>query len=797
MTQWRIAFRSLVRRPAFALTIVAVLAFGIGANSAVFSIVDTVLLKPLPYRNPDRIVTVSDGNPAKNQRESLVSPARLADWNRLSTTFETISGLYVENATDTSLSQPERLSGWRVAPGFFNVFSTRPLLGRTFLPSEEKFGAPQVAVISEALWNRRYHRNPNVIGTRLRLAGVTCTVVGILPKSFARATVDLWMPAQIEPKVLDMREARFYSGVGRMKPGVTIERAQADVRRVCLRLGELYPRTDKGWSPIIESYKQHRIGKESRPLSFVFAAVSLLLLILCANIAGLLLGQWQRRERELAIRSSLGAKRREIAAVIFREIGLLTSVGAALGLLLAYTSTKWMAHLFSNIPRIEELRFDARIALFTIALGAATAFVFGLLPAIQGSRRDLNARLARAGRSHAGGRHPWQQLLVGAQFAVTVVLLAGAGLLLRSYYNLTRVQPGFDPSNIVTFHVGAGWDEDRAKIGLMQAQLIDQLAQVPGVKAAGLTNALPASGANLREQVSVEGLPQAGNDGQITAGTRSVSEGYLRALRIPLLEGAFCPAFRMDPHPSPSVAKVMVNERFVQLAGTPDVLGRHLTWTNIPSFAPSEIVGVLGNVHEDALNAPAVPYVYLCTPPGLWADADYVVGAGGNTRGIENAVRKVVHRIAPDRAIFGLTTMSEYLDGTLDQPRLTAGLLGAFAASALLSAALGLYGLVLLMIASRVREFGLRMALGAAPLTIAKEVIASAIRPLVPAAIVGLILAFVLLRAFRSVFFEVAPSDLGTFSFVCALLLAVALLAALLPSRRAARIDPMQALRSE
>lgn len=792
MTQWKIAFRSLLRRPAFALTAISVLAFGIGANSAVFSIIDTVLLKPLPFRDPDRIVMVFDGNPGKNQRESLVSPARLADWNHFSTAFEIISGTYSENFTDTGLAQPERLDGRRVAPGFFNVFSIRLLAGRTFLPAEEKFGAPQVAVISEALWNRRYHRDPNVVGTRLRLDDAICTVVGVLPKSFASA-VDLWMPAQLDPKFLKIREARFFGGVGRMKPGVTIAQAQADLARVCQRLGELYPKTDKGWSAIVENYKQYWIGKESHPLSFVFAAASLLLLILCANIAGLLLGQLQRRQREFAVRSSLGAIRQQIAAVILREVCLLTSAGAILGLGLAYAGTKWMAHLFSNLPRMQELQFDARIAFFTIALSALTTLIFGLLPAITAARRNLSALLAQSGRSQAGGRHPWQQFMVGAQFAITLVLLAGAGLLLRSYYNLTRVQPGFESSNLVIFHVGAGW-KDRAKFGLFQVQLLDRLTRLPTVKAVGLTNALPASGAILREQVSVEGLPQAGNDGQITTGTRSVSRGYLRALQIPLLEGAFCPDFRMDPNAPP---KVMVNEKFLQTAGTPTVVGRHLTWTGIPSFAPAEIVGVLGNVREDALNAPAVPYVYICARAGDWSHPEYVVSTRGSTRGATNAVRAIIRRLQPDAAVFGVTTLSDYLDTSLDRPRLTAGLLVAFAASALLSAALGLYGLVMLMISSRAKEFALRMALGAAPLTIVGEVLRAAIRPLLPAAIAGLLIAFAILRIFRSVLFDVAPSDVLTFAVVCALLLAVALLAALLPCRRAARIDPMEALRSE
>lgn len=796
MTHWKGALRSLRRRRAFTLTTVVVLAFGIGANSAVFSLVDTVLLKPLPYRNPDRIVLVMEGNPAKSQRESLISPARLADWNRFSTAFEVISGTYTENMTDTSMTEPERLAGRRVGPGFFAVLSMAPIAGRTFLPSEEQFGGPPAAIVSEDVWTRRYHRTPRAIGARLILAGSAYTIVGVMPREFSSPTTEIWLPAQISPELLKARQARFFSGVGRLKPGVTIHQAEADLQRVCRRLGEIYPQTDKGWSALVFDYKQYRVAKSSRALSLIFATAAALLLILCANIAGLLLGQLQQRERELAVRASLGASRKQIASVVLREIVILAGCGGLLGAMAGAAGTRVLAYFFSELPRVQELKFDWRIVLFTIALSAASALACGAIPAFQATRRDLNPVLARGGRTQAGAQQRWQRTMVSAQFAVTLVLLAGAGLLLRSYYNLTRVQPGFQAAHVVTFHIGAGWDEDNAKIGLMQQELVSQLQQLPGVEAVGLTNFLPASGATLREQVSVQGLPQAGTDGQITTGTRSVTAGYLRALQIPVLQGVSCPQFRIDKN---APAKVLVNKRFAMAAGGAGLLGRHLTWTGYGSgvLAPPEIVGIAGDVKEDALNAPAVPYVYLCISPGVWADPEYVVAASGDTRALIAAVRQLVHRVAPQRALFDVTTVDEYLERTLDRPRLNAGLVGAFAVSALLSAALGLYGLVMLAVSSRSREISVRIALGAAPQRIVTQVLAEALRPLIPALIAGLGIAVLVLRTFRSVFFEVTPSDVLTFSCVCVLLLGVAVAAALMPSWRAARVDPMQALRSE
>jgi putative ABC transport system permease protein len=298
---WRAALRSVIRRPLFTLTAVAVLAFGIGANSALFSIVHTVLLKPLPYPEPDRIVQIMEANQAKSERQSLAAPARLEDWNRFSSAFEAISGSYAENVTDTSLAEPERLAGRRVAPRFFTVFGVLPLIGRTFLPEEEKFGGPHAAVLSEGLWTRRYHRDPLVLGRHLVLGGTGYTIVGVMPKEFAPPSIEVWLPAKLNAWLLQMRDARFFAGIGRMKPDVTIAQAMADLERIIQRLGEQYPKTDKGWSALITDYKQQRVGSNSRALSLMFGSTALLMLILCANIAGLLLGQLQRRERELLL----------------------------------------------------------------------------------------------------------------------------------------------------------------------------------------------------------------------------------------------------------------------------------------------------------------------------------------------------------------------------------------------------------------------------------------------------------------------------------------------------------------
>jgi hypothetical protein len=386
-----------------------------------------------------------------------------------------------------------------------------------------------------------------------------------------------------------------------------------------------------------------------------------------------------------------------------------------------------------------------------------------------------------------------QQVLVGAQFAVTIVLLAGAGLLLRSYHNLTEVQPGFRTSHVVTFHVGAGWAEDRAQVGVLQQQLLSGFQHEPGIEQAGFANFLPASEATLRERVSVENLAQRGGEPQITTGTRSVTAGYLRALNVPVLQGQLCPAFQTR---SNAERKVLVNRRFTEIAGTSNLIGRHLNWNLQAGSAPT-IAGIVGNVREDALNAPPVPYVYICLDPGNWPDPEYVVSGPIGASEMMAAVRRVVHRAAPGRAVFGAMALDDYLARTLDRPRLNAGLLGVFGISALVSAALGLYGLVMLTVTSRTKEIGIRMALGAPRFHILAGAVGDAAAPLFAALTLGAAAAYPVLREFRSLYFDVSPADALTAASVCAILVVVCATAAFIPARRAVRIDPANALRNE
>ncbi|MGO4885616.1 MAG: ABC transporter permease [Bryobacteraceae bacterium] len=791
MQLWKPALRSLGRRKAFTAAVVTILALGIGANTAIFSVVDAVLLRPLPYPDSGRLVSVLEASPSKSEPESLIAPARLADWNRMNRTFSGLAASYTENVTDTSGSQPERLAGRRVSPGYFGVFETKPRLGRTFTPDEEKDGGPTAAVIGYGLWTRRYHQSADVLGRRLIVGGKGFTIVGVMPPQFSPVAIDVWLPAQINAWLMRIRDARFYAGVGRMQPGVTVAQAQSDLARVERQLGEQFPQTDKGWSAVVRDLKEVRVGEYRKTLLFVFGAVALLLLIAVANIAGLMLTQLQHREREMAIRSSIGATRWQILAALMREILLMAALGAALGCAVAAWLLEALTRVFATLPAVGALKNGWPALIFAALVGAGAAMLCGLLPALAATRANLAAMLAQAGRGSSGAKYDWQRVLVAAQVALTVLLLTSAGLMLRSYYNLAHVDLGFDAGHTVTFHMGAGWDEDRTRVGQLQEAMLDRLSRTPGVQAAGFANFLPASGATLRYQVVLNAETE-----KLTVGERSISRGYLNALGAPILAGADCPDLQALLKPPP---KALVNKRFVELFGKgQNLVGQHIQFATdlvTPDRQPMEIVGVAGDLREDALNIAPGPFIYVCISPGGWPDPEYVVRSSGNPLPLEQAIRPIAHEIDPARALFGVKPLTEVLDESLDEPRLKSRIVTAFALAAMLLAAVGLYGLVTLVVTARTREIGVRLTLGAAPRQIVMQLLAGIGRLIGIGVAAGLALTWLAGRLLEALLYGVSPMDSLTVAAAILALAMVAATAAFVPAQRAARIDPLAAIR--
>ena len=551
------------------------------------------------------------------------------------------------------------------------------------------------------------------------------------------SSIDLWIPRSSSRGCSRFDARASLAASDACDPARRSRRRAGDLASVQRQLGEQYPATDKDWGTLVMDLKETRVGEYRLALLMIFGAVGLLLLIAVANIAGLMLVQLRRRATELAIRSAVGASHRQVVMVIVREVALLAIVGAIAGAFVAL----WLTHAIATgftFPRISEVTVDRRALAFAAGISALAAATFGLLPAILTTRRGLAPVLSSAGRGVFGGRHRLQGSLVVAQIALSVVLAGAAGLLVRSYGALSRVPTGFNTDNTITFHVGAAWGEDRDKVGQLQERLVAGLQQLPGVKAAGFANFFPATGATLRYEVQVQGIAGPEADGQLTVGERTVTPGFLKALQVPLLAGEWCPEVRSGPN---AARTVMVNARFVDLyAGGRSVIGRNLSISQMGDVG--RIVGTIGNMIEDGPSAPAAPYVYVCMPAGGWPDPEYVVRTQGDPRAVMTMVRELVRSLDATRPLFGVRSVESIIGESLDQPRLNARFLTAFAGAALALAALGLYGLLTLLVADRRKELGVRIALGASSGDLVRLVLAGAGRLIALGIAAGLFLMF-------------------------------------------------------
>ena len=792
---WGQSARALARRPAFAISAILILGAGVAATTGVFSIVDAAVLKPLPYPSPDRLVMVLEANAAKKEAAGLLAPARIEDWNRLNRTFDAIAGAYNENVTETSGDTPERLAARRVSPRYFTVFGVRPVVGRTFLPDEDASGGPAAVVISDGLWARRFQRSRDVGTRRLTLAGKSYAIVGVMPPEFAEPALDLWIPAQTPPSLMQIRDARFYTGFGRLRRGITVAAAQSDLSRVQAELGRQYPKTDKDWSAQVTDLATSRLGQYREPLLFVLGAVGLLLLIALANTAGLTLTQLQRREGELAIRGFLGATRGQVVIGVMQEVLILALVATLAALLADVVALRVASAALTSLPRTSGVSVDWRAFGVASLSGVAATLICGAVPAWRATRYGVAAALTRSGRGTSYDSRS-QRVLVGGQIAIATLLLCTTGLMLRSYYALSHVDPGFDPSHVATFHVGAAWDEDRVAVGLMQQEFLSTLGNIPGVTAAGFSNFLPASSATIRYQVRLQNDGSSGassNTEQLTVGQRSVTNGYFKALGARVSAGGTCPDLP-SVHGGPP--KALVNRRFVTTyAEGQAVVGRYASWAQGPSGRPMQIVGVVEDIREDNLRTAAVPYLYVCLGPGDWPDPEYVVRTTGDPRTLLPAIRTMVHQVAPTRAVFALMPLEQNLGATIGQTRLQTELLSAFGFAAVALAAIGLYGLVALAVTSRRREIGIRIALGADPQRVVWELATRVGWLVVVGAAGGLLFTVIAQRQLRAVVFGVAPLDPATLVGAVAVLGMTASVATLVPAWRAAKIDPVGAMR--
>ncbi|HET7216656.1 MAG TPA: FtsX-like permease family protein, partial [Vicinamibacterales bacterium] len=611
--------------------------------------------------------------------------------------------------------------------------------------------------------------------------------------SFSPATTDVWLPGKTNAWLLAQREARFLNGIGRLKPGVTIEQAARDLALVQEALALQFPKTDTGWSAEVRSLKDARIDSSRRGLVLLFASVGALWLIAVANIAGLTLVQVRRRARELAVRAALGASRGRAIATVWREGLIIGALGAGFGAATAIGLVRMIPSVLTATPRLNELTLDWRALSFTLGTTLLATVIVSVIPAVAGTRRDLQQLMAMGSRGVAGGRYRFQQGLVVAQVALSVALVGSATLLLRSYYNLTIVERGFDPNGVMTFHVAAGWSEDRYKVGLLQTELLTRLGELPHVQAAGMTNFLPAPGGSLRYSVRVAGLTGPNADGTMTVGSRTVTEGYLRAIRAPLVAGSVCPPFRMDD----KSRYVMVNQRFVDMhAPNQHLVGRVMEMVQGNPGATYTIIGILGTMAEDGPAVSPVPFVYTCSAPGWWPDPEYVVRTA-DARAFARDLRQIVNGIDSKRAIFGLRPLRDVVDGAFDQPKLDAAILASFAGAALALAGVGLYSLFMLVVSDRTREIAVRLAVGASPGEIIRLIATAAARLMAGGIVLGVLLTAAADRVLRGVLFGVTSFDAGALAVSAGVIITVSMAAVAAPAIRAARVAPTDALRAD
>lgn len=785
----RHAIRSLARTPAFTATVIATLALGIGANSAVFSAIDAVLLKPLPFPNADRLVRLQQVQPKNPNR--FVAPTRLTDWGRLNSTFQSISGYYSQDDSETSGDLPEKLRRAFVAPRFLEMWGIAPALGRDFRPDEEHFGGPNAVLISERFWRRRFNADPGVLGRQLRLSGFANPIVGVLPASFAFSDpdVDLWSPSPMDAPFAQDRAETWFTVVGRMKSGVTLSQARANLDTVQANLGKQFPKTDGNLTVNIQPLKEVRVGGLRSSLWILFGSVSLLLLIACANIAALLLARAMGRRQEISVRFSLGATRAAVVGVVLAEAFVLALGGALLGLALATGAIRALRILAATLPRVSEISLDWRVALYTLGCSVAATLLCGLLPALRATASDVSAYLAHSGRTQVAGRRPLQYALVGIQVALAVTLLAGAGLLLRSFQELGRVSPGFEFSHVLTLQISSSWGEtgDMKALGKRTERILDSLAATPGVEgAAMMVMSLPGVPEKYPLEVQLaEG--RAESEPKMITESRAVSASYFATMRIPLLAGETCRA-------GTGVPNVVVNRAFADAYLNGSALGFHLRFR--PGAPPAEIRGVVGNAREQGINHEPVPTVYNCyeiAQPG----ANFLIRTRAAPSAMSETMRRRIHEIEPLRSVFGIMPLEQHFDDAFAENRFRTILLTFFAVTAISLASVGLYGMLGYLAASRRREVGLRLALGAMRGQILNRFLLEGLGVTAAGCAAGIGLALAFTRLLSGMLYGVTAWDASTLAVVIGVVLAVAALASLLPSLRAARVEPMQVLREE
>jgi putative ABC transport system permease protein len=804
----RYALRVLAGRPSFALVAALTLALGIGANTAIFSVVYGVLLKPLSLRDPDRLVQLWETNPLRNWTNATAAPANLLDWKKRNRVFEDIGyypGQDDKTPFENDLSmmslhgEPEPVTGLQVSANLFPVLGVAPSFGRTFRAEEQVPGRQRVAILSHDLWRTRFNGDPSVLGRSIPINLRDYEVVGVMPAGFQfpMPDIQLWTPFAESDTFPSQRRPHYLRAIARLKPGVTLEQARAHMTGIAAQLEKEYPDTNTQMGVGLGPLHDWVVADVRTALLVFISAVGLVLLIACANVANLLLARAAGRAREFAVRTALGAARLRLVRQLLTESLLLALAGGLLGIVVANWTLGVLIRLSpEDLPRLREVRIDGWVFAFMALVTGATAFLFGLVPAWHSSRTDA-AALKDGARTTSGGGRTTRRLLVIGQVAASVALVACAGLLLRSFERLQRVPPGVDPANVITFRLnlpGVKYDADDKAIAFYEA-LMERLRALPGVTAAGGTSVLPLEGSGWTGDLFIEGRPEVwGRELR----HKTITPGYFAAIGLRIVRGRdFAPS---DTASAPAVA--IVNETLVRMYfQDTDPIGRRITFDNPrrrkepPSW--STIVGVVADEKQDSLSEAVAPEAYDSHRQGAEYGQAIAVRSRIPPAALLPEVRKTVRELEPAVALYDVRTLEDVVARSMSRERFTTWLVAVFAALALAIATVGVYGVVAFSVSRRTQEIGVRVALGASRGAIVRIVMAEALGLVGIGLALGLAAAIAAGRGIRTLLFETAPTDAVTLASVVGLLAVTAILAGLGPTRRALSVDPIQALRYE
>jgi predicted permease len=796
----RYSVRMLLKKPSFTAIAVLALAIGIGANSAIFSVVNAILLRPLPYRNFQRISMIWMDNPKLGVTEDWHSYPNYIDYKEQNQTFEDMAAFNDRIFNLTGAGDPVRVVGVWASASLFSVLGVEPTLGRSFTEGEEEPGKDLVVVLSNGLWQRRFGGDPGIVGQAINMNGANRIVIGVMPANFAfpEKRTEVWIPLALTPQRKQARTLISFKAVGRLKPGVSMAQAQADLGPIAKRIDDQYFQSEYGINLVkLSDQETHKV----RPaLLILLGAVAFVLLIACANVANLLLARAAIREKEIAIRLALGAGRSRIVRQLLTESAVLGIVGGAVGLLLAVWGLDALLALSpADVPRLDQTGIDIRVLAFTLAVSLLTGLIFGLVPAFQASNADLNDALKEGGRGTTGGMRGIRirNLLVVSEIALSLVLLVGSGLLIRSFIRLQQFELGFNPEHLLTMRIqlpGSKYREPNQIAGFYK-QLLERMEAIPGVQSAGAISSIFLTDTPQSTSFTIEGRPAFTGMESIEVPFDSVSTDYFRVMGIPLLAGR-----EFDEHDAIGTTPVaIINQTFARrfFPGEDPVGKRYVYGGPSPENKWITIVGVVADMRRTGFDRPVRPETFLPQFQNPANALTIVARTSGDPASLAGALRDEVWAIDKDQSVFDIKTMRQTLSEMLSQRRFNTLLFGIFAAVALILAAVGIYGVMSYAVAERTHEIGLRMALGAQTSDVLNLIVRQGMRLAIIGLAAGLAASFALTRVMSTLLYGVSATDPLTFILIPVVLAGVALAACFVPARRAMRVDPMVALRYE